>query len=315
MSASDSKKSPKKPTKGLGRGLSSLLGDAAPAVANTLAADGQVPAQSAPVGGARPTEIRLVPVEWINPGPWQPRRIFDKTALEELAQSMAENGIVQPILVRPNPQKEGRYELIAGERRWRAAQMARLHDIPTIIRELSDKQAAELSLIENIQRQDLSAIEEARGYRALIDAHGYSQEDLAGIVGKSRPHIANMMRLLNLPDEIHHMILTGALTAGQARPLIGHEDALALAKQVVEKGLSAREVEKLARHELPEDTQSKKPEKSSDIKALEKKAKDVLGLRLAVDWDEKKEKGAVKFTVSSFAQLDMILEKLGLNDG
>ena len=315
MSGSDTQKSQKKPTKGLGRGLSSLLGDAAPAVATAVAADGQAPAPSAPVGGARPTEIRLVPVEWINPGPWQPRRIFDKGALEELAQSMAENGIVQPILVRPNPAKEGRYELIAGERRWRAAQIARLHDIPTIIRELSDKQAAELSLIENIQRQDLSAIEEARGYRSLIDAHGYSQEDLAGIVGKSRPHIANMMRLLNLPDEVHKMILTGALTAGQARPLIGHDDALELAKQVVEKGLSAREVERLARHELAEKSAPQKAEKSSDIRALEKKAKDILGLRLAVDWDEHKEKGAVKFTVSSFAQLDMILEKLGLNDG
>ena len=312
MSDKDQKPAQKKPTKGLGRGLSSLLGDAAPALAQDAAA--AVAPQAANNAGARPTEIRLVPVEWINPGPWQPRRIFDKSALEELAQSMAENGIVQPILVRPNPQKEGRYQLIAGERRWRAAQMARLHDIPTIIRELSDKQAAELSLIENIQRQDLSAIEEARGYRALIDAHDYTQDDLASIVGKSRPHIANMMRLLNLPEEVHQMILSGALTAGQARPLIGHDDAIALAKQVVEKGLSARAVETLARHELAEDKPKGKAEKSSDIKALEKKAKDVLGLRLAVDWDEAKEKGAVKFTVSSFAQLDMILEKLGLNE-
>ena len=312
MSETGKSKAQSKPTKGLGRGLSSLLGDAAPA----LAPEGSAAAKaSGQMAGPRPTEVRLVPVEWINPGPWQPRRIFDRAALEELAQSMAENGIVQPILVRPNPQKEGRFELIAGERRWRAAQIARLHDIPTIIRELSDKQAAELSLIENIQRQDLSAIEEARGYRSLIEAHSYSQEDLAKIVGKSRPHIANMMRLLNLPDEVHQMILSGVLSAGQARPLIGHDDALALAKIVVEKGLSAREVEKLARHELADEKATQKPEKSSDIRALEKKAKDRLGLRLAVDWDEKKEKGAIKFTVSSFAQLDMILEKLGLNDG
>ena len=313
MSDTDKKPAQKKPTKGLGRGLSSLLGEAAPALVQEGVSTPAGTTQAAYDKASRPTEIRLVPVEWINPGPWQPRRIFDKAALEELAQSMAENGIVQPILVRPNPQKEGRYQLIAGERRWRAAQMARLHDIPTIIRELSDKQAAELSLIENIQRQDLSAIEEARGYRVLIDAHNYTQDDLASIVGKSRPHIANMMRLLNLPEEVHQMILSGALTAGQARPLIGHEDALALAKQVVEKGLSARDVEKIARHELPEDKPKAKAEKSSDIKALEKKAKDVLGLRLAVDWDEAKERGAVKFTVSSFAQLDMILEKLGLN--
>ena len=310
MSDKEQKQAPKKPTKGLGRGLSSLLGDAAPALAPETAA-GTKPVAA---GGPRPTEVRLVPVEWINPGPWQPRRIFDKAALEELAQSMAENGIVQPILVRPNPAKEGRFELIAGERRWRAAQMARLHDIPTIIRELSDKQASEFSLIENIQRQDLTAIEEARGYRALIEAHSYTQDDLAQIVGKSRPHIANMMRLLNLPDEVHNMILQGKLTAGQARPLIGHEDAVALAKQVVEQGLSAREVERLARHEAAAEKPSKKPEKSSDIKALEKKARDVLGLRLAVDWDEASEKGVIKFTVSSFAQLDMILEKLGLNE-
>ena len=305
-----SETSDKKPAKGLGRGLSSLLGDTAVA----LAPEGGASQQAAPSQTARASEIRTVPVEWISPGPWQPRRIFDKAALEELAQSMTENGIVQPILVRPNPKKEGRYELIAGERRWRAAQIARLHDIPTIIRELSDKQAAEFSLIENIQRQDLSAIEEALGYKALIEAHNYSQEDLAAIVGKSRPHISNMMRLLNLPDEIHHMILSGAMTAGQARPLIGHDEALKLAQLVVEKGLSAREVEKLARFEAPEVTDQKKPEKSSDIKALEKKAKDVLGLRLSVDWNEATEKGAVKFKISSFSQLDMLLEKLGLND-
>lgn len=307
-----SDKTPKKPTKGLGRGLSSLLGEAGAAVGNGASS----PAINAAASAAdnRPNEIRVVPVEWINPGPWQPRRLFDKAALEELAQSMAENGIIQPILVRPNPQKEGRYQLIAGERRWRAAQMAQLHDIPTIIREFSDKQAAELSLIENIQRADLSAIEEALGYRLLIDAHDYTQDDLASIVGKSRPHISNMMRLLTLPDEIHEYILQGKMSAGQARPLIGHEDALKIAKIVIDKQLSAREVEKLARHEQPEDVASPKAEKSADIKALEKKAKDVLGLRMNIDWDEGKETGAVKVKVSNFAQLDMLLDKLGLNE-
>ena len=315
-----SEKKTNKPAKGLGRGLSSLLGDAAPALAPEASPTQAATTSATPrasdnsSGDTRPGEIRLVPVEWINPGPWQPRRIFDRAGLEELAQSMAENGIVQPILVRPNPQKEGRYQLIAGERRWRAAQMARLHDIPTIIRDLSDKQAAELSLIENIQRQDLSAIEEALGYRALIDAHDYTQDDLASIVGKSRPHISNMMRLLNLPDEIHKMILQGDLTAGQARPLIGHEDAVKIAKIVVEKQLSAREVEKLARHEQPDGKPAQKLEKSADIKAIEKKAKAELGLRLSVDWDEGRQKGAVKFTISSFDQLDLLLEKLGLNE-
>ena len=306
-----SEKTPKKPTKGLGRGLSSLLGDANAASASSATASlGQVASSS----DVRPNEIRVVPVEWINPGPWQPRRVFDKGALEELAQSMAENGIIQPILVRPNPQKEGRYQLIAGERRWRAAQMAQLHDIPTIIREFSDKQAAELSLIENIQRSDLTAIEEALGYRMLIDTHDYTQDDLASIVGKSRPHISNMMRLLNLPDEIHQFILQGKMTAGQARPLIGHEDALKIAQIVIEKQLSARDVEKLARHEQPSETEALKAEKSADIKALEKKAKDMLGLRVRIDWDEGKETGAVKVKISNFAQLDMLLDKLGLNE-
>lgn len=306
-----SEKTPKKPTKGLGRGLSSLLGDANAASASSATAPlGQVASSS----DVRPNEIRVVPVEWINPGPWQPRRVFDKGALEELAQSMAENGIIQPILVRPNPQKEGRYQLIAGERRWRAAQMAQLHDIPTIIREFSDKQAAELSLIENIQRSDLTAIEEALGYRMLIETHDYTQDDLASIVGKSRPHISNMMRLLNLPDEIHQFILQGKMTAGQARPLIGHEDALKIAQIVIEKQLSARDVEKLARHEQPSETEALKAEKSADIKALEKKAKDMLGLRLRIDWDEGKETGAVKVKISNFAQLDMLLDKLGLNE-
>lgn len=306
-----SEKTPKKPTKGLGRGLSSLLGDANAASASSATAPlGQVASSS----DVRPNEIRVVPVEWINPGPWQPRRVFDKGALEELAQSMAENGIIQPILVRPNPQKEGRYQLIAGERRWRAAQMAQLHDIPTIIREFSDKQAAELSLIENIQRSDLTAIEEALGYRMLIDTHDYTQDDLASIVGKSRPHISNMMRLLNLPDEIHQFILQGKMTAGQARPLIGHEDALKIAQIVIEKQLSARDVEKLARHEQPSETEALRAEKSADIKALEKKAKDMLGLRVRIDWDEGKETGAVKVKISNFAQLDMLLDKLGLNE-
>lgn len=306
-----SEKTPKKPTKGLGRGLSSLLGDANAASASSATAPlGQVASSS----DVRPNEIRVVPVEWINPGPWQPRRVFDKGALEELAQSMAENGIIQPILVRPNPQKEGRYQLIAGERRWRAAQMAQLHDIPTIIREFSDKQAAELSLIENIQRSDLTAIEEALGYRMLIDTHDYTQDDLASIVGKSRPHISNMMRLLNLPDDIHQFILQGKMTAGQARPLIGHEDALKIAQIVIEKQLSARDVEKLARHEQPSETTTSKAEKSADIKALEKKAKDMLGLRVRIDWDEGKETGAVKVKISNFAQLDMLLDKLGLNE-
>ena len=306
-----------KPTKGLGRGLSSLLGDAANA---------SIPSAAPQAGGAstdqagssahspRQAEIRLVPVEWINPGPWQPRRVFNRTALDELAQSMRENGVVQPILVRPNPEKAGRFQLIAGERRWRAAQIAQLHDIPAIIRDIDDKQAAEFSLIENIQRQDLTAIEEALGYRTLIDAHGYNQEALADIVGKSRPHISNMMRLLSLPDEVHKLIFDRELTAGQVRPLIGRDDALELALKIRDEKLSARDVEHMLKKSNVAKGDTIKVEKSSDIKALEKKAQSVLGVRLSIDWQEDSEKGAVKIKVTNFDQLDMILGKLGLNE-
>ena len=311
-----------KPTKGLGRGLSSLLGEAANA---PLAPAGQnLGAVASPAGheagetsinSPRQAEIRLVPVEWINPGPWQPRRVFNRTALDELAQSMRENGVVQPILVRPNPDKAGRFQLIAGERRWRAAQIAQLHDIPAIIRDIDDKQAAEFSLIENIQRQDLTAIEEALGYRTLIDAHGYNQDALADIVGKSRPHISNMMRLLSLPEEVHKMLFERELTAGQVRPLVGHEDALALAIRIRDEKLSARDVEAMLKKPARGSKPTQKLEKSSDIRALEKKAQSVLGVKLAIDWHEDTEKGAVKIKITNFDQLDMILAKLGLNEG
>jgi len=313
-----------KPAKGLGRGLSSLLGEAAnapiPAASVSAASVSGAPTQKASDGapvetaGPRQAEIRLVPVEWINPGPWQPRRVFNRSALDELAQSMRENGVVQPILVRPNPEKAGRFQLIAGERRWRAAQIAQLHDIPAIIRDIDDKQAAEFSLIENIQRQDLTAIEEAFGYRTLIDAHGYNQEALADIVGKSRPHISNMMRLLSLPDEVHKMLFEREVTAGQVRPLVGREDALALALKIRDQKLSARDVEKMLKQESAEKQTQKKPEKTSDIKDLEKKAQSVLGVRLSIDWQEDTEKGAVKIKINNFDQLDMILDKLGLNE-
>ncbi|MGC6536540.1 MAG: ParB/RepB/Spo0J family partition protein [Candidatus Puniceispirillaceae bacterium] len=307
MSDTNKSKSSAKPAKGLGRGLSSLLGDAA-----TTATLAPTASPSAPAAVAHANDIRLVPVEWINPGPWQPRRIFDRTSLDELAASMQANGVVQPILVRPNPDKAGRYQLIAGERRWRAAQIAQLHDIPTIIRDFDDKQAAEISLIENIQRSDLSAIEEAAGYRVLIDNHGYTQDELANLLGKSRPHLSNMMRLLALPDDVQQALLEKKLTAGQVRPLIGHDKASEIAKRIIAEGLSARDVEKLVR------TADKKPaatsEKTSDIKALEKKSQDVLGLKMTVNWDEASEKGVVKFQISNFDQLDMLLAKLGLND-
>ena len=189
--------------------------------------------------------FREIPIEWINVGPWQPRRRFDKAGLDELAASIRQNGIVQPILLRPHPEKSSRYQLVAGERRWRAAQLAKIHQVPAIIRDLSDAECYEIALIENIQRSDLSVIEEAQGYQKLLETNRYTQEQLSDIIGKSRSHIANLLRLLLLSPFVQNLLLDRKITMGQARPLIGHDQAEALAKMIVAKGLSARQVEAL----------------------------------------------------------------------
>ena len=226
------KKASAKASRGLGRGLSSLLGDSA--VSATLGeqptpvAKTETKSQSE-TGSITGTSVRNLPVEWINPGPWQPRRVFDQDGLQELAASMRQQGVVQPILVRPNPEKPSRYQIIAGERRWRAAQIAQLHEIPALIRDMNDKDASEIALIENIQRRDLNVIEEARAYQTLIDMHGYKQQELSEIIGKSRPHITNLMRLLGLPDTVQMMVADAELivygaTDPSARLTIGGEE-------------------------------------------------------------------------------------------
>ena len=246
-----------RPAKGLGRGLSSLLGDPVASASLTQNQTAAGPDQQNSPG------VRQLPVEWINPGPWQPRRRFDSTALKELAVSMEKQGLVQPVLVGPNPAEEGRYQLIAGERRWRAAQLAKMHDIPAIIRAMDDKQAAELALVENIQRTDLTAIEEAEAFQQLIDLHGYTQQALADIMGKSRPHIANLLRLLSLPQSVRNDILEGRLTSGQARPLIGLENAAELARLIIDKKLNARQAEALAKSGKTGKTDRQKAKKTS----------------------------------------------------
>lgn len=353
MTSSDSgKNKDKAPSRGLGRGLSSLLGDAAissvlndqdngqaqsDAIASKkVAKDAQHlsgaqqnegnPAEKAPL--ATPTSapilatapprdaIRKLPLEWINPGPWQPRRIFDTLALQELANSMQQQGLVQPILVRENPDQKGRYQIIAGERRWRAAQIAQLHDVPVIIRDLSDRDAAEISIVENIQRRDLSAIEEAEGYQRLINEHGYTQQELAGIMGKSRPHIANLLRLLQLPAWVQEALIEGQLTVGQVRPLIGHEDMDALARSVMDKGLSAREVERMVK--LSTNAAQKAEQETRDIagdiamRDLEKRAADQLGLKIQLQWNPKTEKGQMKIKTETLEQFEDVLARLGL---
>ena len=301
--------SPKKTaTRGLGRGLSSLLGDSGIATATgALVSSSDVTSQPAVVG------FQDIPVEWINVGPWQPRRRFDNAGLDELASSIRQKGIVQPILLRPNANKPSRYQLVAGERRWRAAQLAKIHQVPAIIRDLTDAECYEIALIENIQRSDLSVIEESQGYQKLLENNRYTQEQLSDIIGKSRSHIANLLRLLLLPNSVQNLLLDRKITMGQVRPLIGHDQAEALAKMIVEKGLSARQVEALAKQPAGQAVQKSKPlEKSADIKALEKQAGEKLGLAFHIDWNEAKDRGKVTIDCQSLDQMTNLLAQLGI---
>ena len=215
----------RKPRPGLGRGLSSLLGDNVPEAPIAGYAEGGT-------GG-----LRMLPVSALSPHPDQPRRHFDETALEDLALSIRARGLIQPIVVRPTGHN---YQIVAGERRWRAAQRARLHEVPVIVRELDDAETMEIALVENIQRQDLNAIEEAEAYRRLIGEFGHTQEALGKLVHKSRSHVANLMRLLDLPSGVREMVVSGAIEMGHARALVGAPDAERLARQVADKGLSVR---------------------------------------------------------------------------
>ena len=225
----------------LGRGLSSLLGDSDEIVKNI---------ENTQISTNNPlkSNIKKIPIEFINPTSWQPRKHFDQESLKELSLSIREKGIFQPILVRSVKNNNSRYEIIAGERRWRAAQLAKLHDVPCIILDIDDKEASEISIIENIQRQDLSSVEEAEGYTTLIKEHNYTHEELSEIIGKSRSHISNMIRLLLLPKNIIDRLLKKELTMGQVRPLIGHPSAEKLGEEIFIKNISAREVEKLIKN-------------------------------------------------------------------
>ncbi|MEL0195863.1 MAG: ParB/RepB/Spo0J family partition protein [Rhodobiaceae bacterium] len=307
-------------SRGLGRGLSSLLGDAGIAATTGAvpgATLGAVAGPASPATAPAQTGLTELPIEWINSGPWQPRRRFDTASLSELADSIRSKGLVQPILVRPRAGASNRYELIAGERRWRAAQIAQLHSVPAIIRNLEDEEAHELALIENVQRADLSAVEEAEGYRQLIDSFGYTQEQLSQIIGKSRSHIANLLRLLSLPREVSDMVVNGALSMGQVRPLIGNSDCVALAREVAAKGLSARQVEAMVARRKAGAGNAPKPAagaaKSADIRALEAKAEKALGLRLAIDWDEAAGKGRMAISFTSLEQFETVMAKLGVD--
>ena len=291
----------------LGRGLSALLGDSGVAAATAVAegaaalADDSVPA---------PLGLRNLPVAQLKPGKFQPRRQFDEAAIADLVESVRTKGVLQPILVRPF---EGMYEIIAGERRWRAAQRAQLHEVPVIIREMSDKEALEVALVENLQRQDLTALEEAEGYRRLVEEFSHTQEELAKAVGKSRSHVANMMRLLALPGPVKDLLDQGKLSAGHARALLTSEDPVGLANQVVDKQLNVRQTEKLAGGEVgakpaKAKSQGKLFDKDADTAALERDLTEQLGCRVTLASSGKG--GELTIHYGSLEQLDDILSRL-----
>jgi ParB family chromosome partitioning protein len=281
--------------KRLGRGLAALIGemDRPATVEKRLAsADGQVP------------------IEFVAPNPRNPRRNFGDADLADLAQSIREHGVVQPVVVRPSAEA-GRYEIIAGERRWRAAQRAGLTQIPVIVRDVNDRTALELAIIENVQRTDLNPIEEALGYQQLIDEHSYTQADLGQVIGKSRSHVANTLRLLKLPDVIRDMLVNGDLSAGHARALVSAADPAGLARRIVEDGLSVRQAEALAQlpaENLREPAPSAPREKDADTLALEKLLSDVTGLKVAIAHRERG--GEVRIGYKTLEQLDDLCRRL-----
>ncbi|MEQ8598936.1 MAG: ParB/RepB/Spo0J family partition protein [Devosia sp.] len=283
-----------KPTR-LGRGLAALIGD------------------MAAIEGARVTESsggsKRLPVDFIIANRANPRRSFDAEQLEELTNSIREKGVMSPLLVRPTDDPNI-FELIAGERRWRAAQKAGLHDVPVIVREVDDKEALELAIIENVQRADLNPLEEALGYGQLIEQFAYTQQDLAQVIGKSRSHVANTLRLLKLPEDVRGMVSSGTLTAGHARTLITVEDPAALARQIVDKGLSVREAEALSQQrDLPKRKPVVEPaQRDADTLALERRLADALGLSVALNHSERG--GKVEIRYKTLEQLDDICLRL-----
>ena len=280
----------------LGRGLAALIGEI------------DRPAQ--------PQEVKVVadstvPIEFLSPNPRNPRRNFAEADLADLAQSIREHGIVQPVVARPSGEA-GRFEIIAGERRWRAAQRAGLAQIPVIVRDVNDRVALELAIIENVQRADLNPVEEALGYQQLLDEHDYTQADLGQIIGKSRSHVANTLRLLKLPAPVRDLIIDGSLSAGHARTLVTAEDPVGLARRIIEGGLSVRQAEALAQQPAQNDngprSAPKRVAKDADTTALEKLLSDASGLKVAISHKEKG--GEVRISYRTLEQLDELCRRL-----
>ncbi len=281
----------------LGRGLSALLGEED---------DGERTAAQ-PSAGAPHT----LPIEFLQPGRYQPRKSMDEGDIKDLADSIRGKGILQPILVRHRRDAEDRYEIIAGERRWRAAQLAQLHEVPVIVRDLDDQQALEIALVENLQRENLSPLDEAEGFRVLMDEFAHTQEGLAASLGKSRSHVANTLRLLNLPDAVKEMMRANQISAGHGRALLGADDPVALAKRVVRRGLNVRQTEKLVKNsETPQGTPAGTPEKDADTLALEHNMSMVLGLKVEIGHGPKGGRLAIYY--QTLEQLDDVLRRITL---
>jgi ParB family chromosome partitioning protein len=280
----------KAPPSRLGRGLSALIPDA-------------------PGPTAEQAALRTLPVEALEPGPFQPRGGMDKASLDDLAASIREHGILQPILARPKPGAAGVYEIIGGERRWRAAQAAQLHEVPVVIRDLGDREAMAAGLVENLQRQDLNIMEEAEGYRRLLDEFGLTQEGLGQAVGKSRSHVANTLRLLVLPPEVRDLVANGVLSAGHARTLVTAAEPGRLAAQIVARGLNVRQAEALAASQSrPKGATPERPGRDADVAALERDLTERLGLRISIRHQGKG--GEVVIRYRDLDQLDGLVRLL-----
>ncbi|MGH6877854.1 MAG: ParB/RepB/Spo0J family partition protein [Rhizomicrobium sp.] len=280
--------------RGLGRGLSALIGEEAP-----------IAPAKAETGGGRAQ--RTLPVGWLHPNPFQPRKSFGAEELEELARSIREKGVLQPILVRPTTRGAEIFEIVAGERRWRAAQLAKLHDVPVVVRELSDAESLEFAIVENVQRADLNAIEEAAAYQELVDRFEYTQEQLAKEVGKSRSHIANAVRLLKLPPSVQLFIREGKLSAGHARTLIGEADPEARAREIINQSLNVRQAERRSKKKKPRGSSR---ESNADIRALESSLSSSLGLKVEIA-HKGSTGGELRIAYRTLEQLDDVIQKLG----
>ncbi|MBB4038924.1 ParB family chromosome partitioning protein [Microvirga flocculans] len=289
-----------KEAKSLGRGLAALIGEVG----------AEIDTMQSNRGGQK-----KVPVEFLSPNPRNPRKVFEDAELQELTQSIKDRGIIQPIVVRPVPNKNDAYEIVAGERRWRASQKAGLHEVPVVIVNIDDKTSLEYAILENVQRADLNPIEEAEGYARLMAEFSYTQENLSKIIGKSRSHIANMMRLTDLPDPVKKLLVDRKLSAGHGRALLAVKDPVSVAKQILDQGLSVRQVESIAQADNTEpsriETKSAKPGKAAkdpDTRALEKALQDVLGLTVSID--HRGQGGELRIRYKTLEQLDGLCRRL-----